>query len=253
MASIKPEGEVGRIRVIRPGPTADDQSRIIEIPAARLFAGDMHYNVYIRPHDVIRIEASPPLIARLEVGADSLRYKGQITTWEQVSSLLEKMPGEDRGRMALLLVPATQDLTLRQFNEARQKARYLSRLWGLREVNVFDESAPDTKTQAATPPAARYYVSGEVARPGVYTLTASSITLRQALVAAGVKEADAAKLRIDVIRRRDKAETKPIANAGLSTVLNGELATFEIDADDVVRITTREELRVTTTTQPSNR
>lgn len=52
-----------------------------------------------------------------------------------------------------------------------------------------------------SPPIGEYYMGGHVARPGVYSLTARRITLKQAIISAGMLDQLAIPTRTDVIRR----------------------------------------------------
>jgi beta-lactamase regulating signal transducer with metallopeptidase domain len=63
LAMAKLSTRRGVVLVIRPTPGKKDESRVIAIPLDTLLAGDLHYNLVVRPHDVIRVIA-PATAAR---------------------------------------------------------------------------------------------------------------------------------------------------------------------------------------------
>ncbi len=54
---------------------------------------------------------------------------------------------------------------------------------------------------APNPPSGEYYMSGHVARVGVYTVPATGITLKQAIVSAGMLDGVAIPQRTEIVRR----------------------------------------------------
>jgi len=70
------------------------------------------------------------------------------------------------------------------------------------------------------PPIGEYYMGGHVQRTGVYSLTARKITLKQAVISAGMLDQLAMPYRTQVIRRVGDREI--FARVDLSKIFNGE-------------------------------
>ena len=65
---------------------------------------------------------------RLVVAPDRMTFEGQGTNWEQLPSLLRQVP--DRAETVLEIAVGSEDITLRQLNEARNRATSLSAEFG---------------------------------------------------------------------------------------------------------------------------
>jgi len=88
-----------------------------------------------------------------------------------------------------------------------------------------------------SPPAGDFYMAGEVARPGVYSLTGRKITLLQAVTAAGGTTAVAVPWRTEVVRRIAEGEEE-IIYVDLNKIARGEAPDFYLHPEDLVRIGT---------------
>jgi protein involved in polysaccharide export with SLBB domain len=82
-----------------------------------------------------------------------------------------------------------------------------------------------------------FYMAGEVARPGVYSLTGRKITLLQAIAASGGLTAVAVPWRTEVIRRISETEEE-IIYVDLSQIARGEVPDFYVQPEDLVRVGT---------------
>jgi protein involved in polysaccharide export with SLBB domain len=82
-----------------------------------------------------------------------------------------------------------------------------------------------------------FYLAGEVARPGVYSLTGRKITLLQAVAAAGGLTAVAVPWRTEVIRRISETE-EDIIYVDISQVARGEVPDFYVQPEDLIRVGT---------------
>ena len=88
-----------------------------------------------------------------------------------------------------------------------------------------------------SPPVGDFYMAGEVARPGVYSLTGRKITLLQAVSAAGGTTAVAVPWRTEVVRRISEGEEE-IIYVDLNKIARGEVPDFYLHPEDLVRIGT---------------
>jgi protein involved in polysaccharide export with SLBB domain len=82
-----------------------------------------------------------------------------------------------------------------------------------------------------------FYLAGEVARPGVYSLTGRKITLLQAVAAAGGLTAVAVPWRTEVVRRISETE-EDIIYVDISQVARGEVPDFYVQPEDLIRVGT---------------
>jgi len=88
-----------------------------------------------------------------------------------------------------------------------------------------------------SPPVGDFYMAGEVARPGVYSLTGRKITLLQAVAAAGGLTAVAVPWRTELVRRISETEEE-IIYVDLGKVSRGEAPDFYIKPEDQIRVGT---------------
>jgi len=88
-----------------------------------------------------------------------------------------------------------------------------------------------------SPPVGDFYMAGEVARPGVYSLTGRKITLLQAVSAAGGLTAVAVPWRTELVRRISETEEE-IIYVDLGKVSRGEAPDFYIKPEDQIRVGT---------------
>lgn len=88
-----------------------------------------------------------------------------------------------------------------------------------------------------SPPIGEYYMGGHVARPGVYSLTARSITLKQAIISAGMLDQLAIPTRTDVIRRLGKNQ-EVFVRVDLEKIFAGMEPDILLKPDDQVMVGT---------------
>ena len=88
-----------------------------------------------------------------------------------------------------------------------------------------------------SPPIGDFYMAGQVARPGVYSLTGRKITLLQAVAAAGGLTAVAVPWRTEVVRRISETEQE-IIYVDLGKVSRGEAPDFYVQPEDQIRVGT---------------
>ena len=89
------------------------------------------------------------------------------------------------------------------------------------------------------PPSAigEYYMGGNIARPGVYSLSGRQITVKQAVVSAGGFGPLAWPSRADLIRRVNKSEEQ-IIQIDLDAIYAGKTPDFYLRPNDVVNVGT---------------
>ncbi len=88
-----------------------------------------------------------------------------------------------------------------------------------------------------SPPVGDFFMTGEVARPGVYSLTGRKITLLQGVAAAGGLTAVAVPWRTEVVRRISETEEE-IIYVDISKIARGEVPDFYLHPEDIVRVGT---------------
>ena len=87
------------------------------------------------------------------------------------------------------------------------------------------------------PVAGEYYMGGHVARVGVYSLTGRNITLKQAIVSAGMMDEVAIPARTDVIRRIGP-DKEIFVRVDLSKIFEGQQPDFYLKPNDIVMVGT---------------
>lgn len=82
-----------------------------------------------------------------------------------------------------------------------------------------------------------YYMGGHVARVGVYSLTGRRITLKQAIVSAGMLDPVAIPERTDIIRRTGP-DQEVWARVNLAKIFSGEQSDLYLKPNDIVQVGT---------------
>lgn len=88
-----------------------------------------------------------------------------------------------------------------------------------------------------TPRSGVYYMGGHIARTGVYSLTGPKVTLKQAVVAAGMLDQVAIPQRTDVIRRIG-TDREVFARVNLDAIFSGKQPDIFLKPDDTVMVGT---------------
>jgi polysaccharide export outer membrane protein len=96
---------------------------------------------------------------------------------------------------------------------------------------------PDDMIVVPPPAIGEYYMGGHVARVGVYNLTDRKITLKQAVVAAGMLDGVAIPARTEVIRRVGTSK-EVFVRVDLDKVFAGEQPDIYLKPNDVVNVGT---------------
>jgi protein involved in polysaccharide export with SLBB domain len=129
------------------------QARKIRVALDKLVAGDLNLNLVIRPGDLIVVEATPRTTARLVVGPDGVTFQGNASKWDDLAAAMEAIPQAERGRTTIRISPATPDLTLRQYSEARTRAAALAKRLGFAGTadDAFDGAGGGGAVPAGVP------------------------------------------------------------------------------------------------------
>lgn len=96
---------------------------------------------------------------------------------------------------------------------------------------------PNDMILVPQPAVGEYYMGGNVMRPGVYSLTGRKITLKQAIISAGMFNALAIPSRTEVIRRLP-GDREVYARIDLDKVFAGEVSDLYLKPNDVVNVGT---------------
>lgn len=90
---------------------------------------------------------------------------------------------------------------------------------------------------APIPPTGNYYLSGHSARPGVYGLPPRGITLKQAIIAAGMLDGVAIPQRTELIRRVGP-NREAFVRLNLAAIFNGEQPDMYLKPEDILHVGT---------------
>lgn len=82
-----------------------------------------------------------------------------------------------------------------------------------------------------------YYMGGHVARTGVYSLTAQDITLRSAIISAGMLDGVAMPFRTDIVRKVGRFK-KVFVRVDLAKIFSGEEPDILLKPDDEIMVGT---------------
>lgn len=96
---------------------------------------------------------------------------------------------------------------------------------------------PNDMILVPQPAVGEYYMGGNVLRPGVYSLTGRNITLKQAIISAGMFNALAVPSRTEVIRRLP-GNREVYARVDLDKIFAGEQPDLYLKPNDVVNVGT---------------
>jgi beta-lactamase regulating signal transducer with metallopeptidase domain/protein involved in polysaccharide export with SLBB domain len=108
---------------------------------------------------------------------------------------------------------------------------------------------PGDIIRVSSPPAGEYYIDGQVARTGVYSLTARKITVKQAVAAAG-GIGEGKEAYISIIRREGRNEIWPMRDVRYGDILSGKHGDEYLQPNDVVRILAKPMASSPPATQP---
>ncbi len=96
---------------------------------------------------------------------------------------------------------------------------------------------PNDTILVPVPKVSRYFVGAHVARPGVYDMTNQKITLKQAIISAGMLDELAIPQRTDVIRRVNENE-EVYVRVDLSKVFDGTQPDIFLKPNDTIMVGT---------------
>jgi beta-lactamase regulating signal transducer with metallopeptidase domain len=99
------------------------------------------------------------------------------------------------------------------------------------------EIAKDRDAAGRKGAAGAYYVGGTVQKQGAYVLTGQPVTVKQAIVSAGMVEGGAKEYYVSVVRREGNAERFLMRGVSLGKLFNGEIPDTTVRAGDVVMVT----------------
>jgi hypothetical protein len=84
-------------------------------------------------------------------------------------------------------------------------------------------------------------------RPGVYSVSDRHITVKQILISAGLNVAQRGDVRIDLTRRTNRVESKPMANVTLKSLMSGDSPDVYLEPYDTLVVSAPH-----STTKPTN-
>lgn len=82
-----------------------------------------------------------------------------------------------------------------------------------------------------------YFMGGHIARPGAYTLNGSHLTLKQAVMAAGMFDALAIPQRTDVVRRL-RPNQEVFVRVDMDKIFGGQQPDMYLKPDDQIMVGT---------------
>jgi len=97
---------------------------------------------------------------------------------------------------------------------------------------------PQDYIYVPNPAIGEYYMGGHVARVGVYSLSGRKISLKQAVIAAGMLDQLAIPQRTQVVRRLQGSNQEVYTMVDLSKIFSGEQPDLYLKPDDQIQVGT---------------
>jgi protein involved in polysaccharide export with SLBB domain len=107
---------------------------------------------------------------------------------------------------------------------------------GARKYNIVIR--PHDEIFIPLPQIGVYYMGGHIARTGVYSLSGNKVTLKQAVIAAGMLDQLAIPQRTQVVRRLPGRNEEVFATVDLAKIFAGEAPDFYLKGDDQIMVGT---------------
>jgi beta-lactamase regulating signal transducer with metallopeptidase domain/protein involved in polysaccharide export with SLBB domain len=126
------DGAGNEMMILRKRP----KERAIRVPLDKLMGGDPRFNIPVISGDTIMVRGGPNKEVPVTVTPDGLKLDGKAVTWDGLPAAMKKIPDSERPGTVLVVSPATQDMTFRQFNDALKRLRAAAEPLGLRELKV---------------------------------------------------------------------------------------------------------------------
>lgn len=111
-------------------------------------------------------------------------------------------------------------------------------LWSQGDLRYNVVIHPGDMIIVPNPTIGEYYMGGHVARVGVYSLTARKITLKQAVISAGMLDQVAIPQRTQIVRRLEGQDREIYVMVDLAKVFAGESPDIYLKPDDQVMVGT---------------
>jgi hypothetical protein len=179
--------------------------------------------------------------------------QGKATSWDDLAAAMEAVPQAERRRTTLQISPATADLTLRQYGQARDRAAALAKQHGYAGTtdDAFDGAggagvpapapAKEGGPRAGEPPGplVPYHIDGHLPHPGGDAVGGRGITLRQALMAAGVAENSDDVGQVRILRRGVAAPGDQLIVDGAALMNDGK-GDLSLQSGDRILVTRKE-------------
>ncbi len=131
-----------------------------------------------QPGPNVRPQSMTSMPFKIVVAKGKILRSGKETNWEQIAQFLTSL--RDHTRVYIALYAVSNDLPFKELFDAQTQAEKLTRGLGLDPQRVTGVDPDGGK------PSQEYFMGGLIARPGVYSLSGRQITLKQAIVSAGM-------------------------------------------------------------------
>lgn len=177
---------------------------------------------------------------KVVVGQNLLVLNDKRVEWDELKKTLEAIPPEERGKTVVEIAAAAPNITVERFFNVSARLGDLVKQYQLAylsQTGIQPTTAPADHFLPEGTEVGEYYMDGPILRPGVYSLTARKINVKQAIAAAGNVEKGVIDARITIIRRigQDKEELV-LDNVLLDDILARKREDVFLRANDIVRV-----------------
>lgn len=168
------------------------------------------------------------------VGWFDIYLEGQTSDLDQLQKVIEAIPAEQRAQVSIQVSAASPRVESGRFTDVFLKVLRMSKAAGLAPVAVGDVEADPPEGEQLT---GEYYMGGEIERVGVYSLTARKISLKMALISAGMTKTDPSQCVVTLVRHgRDGKQMRPVDNLPVSDLLDGKAEDPILRPDDQIMV-----------------
>jgi hypothetical protein len=152
--------------------------------------------------DGVPLSTSETGAIHVSVNFRQIVVDGRPSDWQSLRKQIQALPAPQRAKTRLELSAASADLPVSAYFEAQAQGSAIVQDLGL----AYLSNAGIKETPGGSKLNGYYYIGGRSTRPGVYSMDGRKINLKQALISAGMDEAEMND-KLDLIRKTPDGET----------------------------------------------
>lgn len=190
-------------------------------------------------------EAQPATTQRAEltalsviIGRDWIYLDRKPAEWRDVRAAIQAIPPDRRRSTYIALSAADASLQVSRYFAAEATANQLAKEFSLSHVSSTGVEAtvlPEEQLEIG-----EYYIGGDIQRVGVYSLTKRRISLKMAMISAGIPHENMNDLTVSLLRKAGKAQQQWIVrDAAVTDLFEGRVEDVYLRPDDQIMVKDR--------------